>query len=577
MISESEANLCRAQNVIDKTWRRMSDTFMQRVNEGRQIECFPDLSEAEAERTASDARTALAAIDAVDIEALPHQVAVTVKLARFQLRIEAQASSRYWLVQNYGMFPAMFPVNPYGSGYLLSVVLKTFTAFVFSRPGDGDRYLALIEDYARLLGQMRQKLSDQAARGIRIPQPALAGMRALVVNQADAAQEALKVASTRFGVIAAPRSFADLLARRIEDRVAPAFAALLDAIGEDYAARAPQKVGLGQFKDGAGIYQALVAEHLSLPMTIEAVHQAGHDRMAQLEAEMAQIRGSLGYADRAKFHHFLTTDPAWVARSEADVQARFDMAIRRIEPKMEELFHFKPAARYRTARLDPKLEAGMTYGYYQWPMAGHPDGVYYFNGSNVSARTLATTSALIFHELLPGHHLHIASQKENGLLHPLRQNLLFTAFNEGWAEYAATLAGEIGMYPDPCERYGRLLNDAFLTCRLVVDTGMNALAWPLEQARQYLRDNTILSEAEIHSETLRYSTDIPAQSLAYKMGEIKMHELRDRARAALGGRFDLRDFHNAVLGSGGMPLEVLDWHVNRWLDVANGPARPVHA
>jgi uncharacterized protein (DUF885 family) len=302
-------------------------------------------------------------------------------------------------------------------------------------------------------------------------------------------------------------------------------------------------------------------------MTIEAVHQTGHDRMARLEGEMAQIRGSLGYPGRAEFHRYLMSDPAWVAQSETAVHARFEAAIRRIEPQIDNLFHFKPTARYRIARLDPGLEGGMAFGFYQEPTVGHPDGVYYFNGSNLSERTLATAASLIYHELIPGHHFHIASQKENGLLHPLRQNLLFNAFNEGWAEYTATLAGEIGMYVDPREQYGRLLFDAFLTCRLVVDTGMNALGWSLEQARQYMRAHTIMSEAEISAETVRYSTDIPAQSLAYKIGEIKMLELRMRARATLGDRFDIRDFHDAVLGSGGMPLEVLDWHVNWWLGV----------
>ena len=295
--------------------------------------------------------------------------------------------------------------------------------------------------------------------------------------------------------------------------------------------------------------------------------------MARIEAEMADIRGGLGYSSRDDFHRYLLTDPAWTARSETDVQARLEDAIRRIEPRIDSLFRFKPAAGYRAARLDSALEAGMTYGYYQEPIAGHPEGVYYFNGANVSERTLATAPSLIFHELIPGHHFHFASQKENELLHPLRQNLFFNAFNEGWAEYAAALAGEIGMYSDPCEQYGRLLMDAFLTCRLVVDTGMNALGWSLDQARRYMRERTVLSEAEIHSETLRYSTDIPAQSLAYKIGEIKIHELRARVRAQLGGRFDIRDFHDAVLGSGGMPLEVLDWHVNHWLGAQHGGER----
>ena len=565
MMRESDANLYRAQNIVDKIWHRKSDAFTWRLAEGRAIESFPDLSEGEAERTASQARSDLAALDVVNSEALPHELALTIKILRFQLGIEAQAMNRYWLVQDCASYPAMFPISPYGAGYLFSIVLKTFTDFSFGRPGDADRYLSLVEDYARLVNQMRQKLEGQAERGIRIPQPALAGMRGLVASQADATQKALRIEFSRLGHALVPSGFTNIVARRIEERVVPAFAALLAAIGDDYGTRAPEAVGMEQFKDGPQIYESLVAEHVSMSMTIESIHRTGHEYMDRIEGVMAKLRGSLGYSDREGFHRYLVTDHAWTARSATEMQARFDTLIRRIEPHVDALFRFRPAAPYRAARLDPKLEASMSNGYYQEPMGAHPEGVYYFNGSNLSGRTLATAPSLIFHELIPGHHFHLASQKENDLLHPLRQNLSFNAFNEGWAEYTATLAGEIGMYSDPCEQYGRHLMDAYVICRLVVDTGMNALGWSLEDARTYMREHTALSEADIRSETLRYSTDIPAQGLAYKIGEIKMLELRQKARDALGERFDIRDFHDAVLRSGGMPLQVLDWHVDGWL------------
>lgn len=323
---------------------------------------------------------------------------------------------------------------------------------------------------------------------------------------------------------------------------------------------------MAQFTGGLQTYERLVAEQVSFPITIDAIHRSGHEHMAEVEDEMAKIRGHLGQPSRDDFHRYLHANPAWAVHSVAALQERFDATIRRIEPRMQELFHFSPAAHYRVARLDPALEAGMTNGYYQEPMAGHPDGVYYFNGTNLSQRSLATMPSLIFHELIPGHHLHFASQKENDLLHPVRQNSFFNAFNEGWAEYAAGLAGELGLYADPHEQYGRLLMDAFVICRLVVDTGMNALGWSLDQARAYMREHTALSESEILSESLRYSTDIPAQGLAYKLGEMKIKELRHVARSALGAGFDIRDFHDIVLGSGGMPLDVLEWHVRQCID-----------
>jgi len=564
-MSERDAAVCRAQNVIDSTWRRTSDGFFERVVDGRPVEGFPDLSERQAQRTAEWARAALAEVAAVDLEELPHEPALTLKVAAFQLSIEAQAGERYWLAQVYGGFPSLFPVTPYGGGGLLRYVWQAFTKFAFSRPGDAGRYLALIEDCAHVLDQMRHKLEQQASRGIRIPQPALPGARAFVVGQTETARRVLAVDPSRCAVLHNRNDFIERASRRIDERVMPAFARLLETIGVDYERRAPESVGLAQYEGGTGLYESLVAEHLSLRMAIETVHRLGVERLAELDGEMARIRSGLGYLERDAFHRHLLVHPAWTARTAEEVQARYDNAIRRIEPHLDSLFHDQPTARYRAARLDPQLEAGMTYGYYHRPMAGHPDGVYYFNGGNVSERTLTTAASLIFHELIPGHHLHIAGQMENPLLHPLRRHASFNAFNEGWAEYAATLAGEVGLYADPYERYGRLLMDAFLTCRLVVDTGMNALGWSLERARQYMRDHTAMSETEIRSETLRYSTDIPAQSLAYKVGEIKFHELRSRARAALGGRFDLRDFHDAVVGGGSMPLDVLEWHVEHWL------------
>jgi uncharacterized protein (DUF885 family) len=184
-----------------------------------------------------------------------------------------------------------------------------------------------------------------------------------------------------------------------------------------------------------------------------------------------------------------------------------------------------------------------------------------FNGPNLSAGPLNNIGALNYHELVPGHHFHLATQNENETLHPLRRKTFINAFNEGWAEYAATLAGEMGMYPKTEEKFGRLMMDAFLTCRLVVDTGMNTLGWSLEQARDYMRENAFMPETEIRSESVRYSCDIPGQALAYKLGDTVLLEARETMRAALGNRFDIRDFHDAVLKPGALPLSVVKENV----------------
>jgi len=208
----------------------------------------------------------------------------------------------------------------------------------------------------------------------------------------------------------------------------------------------------------------------------------------------------------------------------------------------------------------------MTFGYYDAPQKGRAEGIYFFNAKNLTSQSLFNLAALTYHELLPGHHLHLSTQQENKALHPFRTYSSVNAYNEGWAEYAATLAGEMGLYEAPEERYGRLVMDAFLTSRLVVDTGMNALGWSLAQAREYMRERSGMTQAEILTETVRYSCDIPAQALAYKLGDTKIFALRDRMSAALGPAFTIKNFHEAVLSPGAIPIPELEWHIDHEIE-----------
>jgi uncharacterized protein (DUF885 family) len=190
--------------------------------------------------------------------------------------------------------------------------------------------------------------------------------------------------------------------------------------------------------------------------------------------------------------------------------------------------------------------------------------------NHMTQRGLFAVGSLTYHELMPGHHLQVAIQQENDKLHSFCRFSFVNAYNEGWAEYAATLAGEIGMYEQPEEQYGRLLFDAFLTCRLVVDSGMNTFGWSLERARDYMRRFSGAAEAVINAETLRYSCDIPGQSLAYKLGDRYILDLRERMQHALASRFEMREFHAAILGPGALPLPDLKWHVEHEIERIRG-------
>ena len=226
--------------------------------------------------------------------------------------------------------------------------------------------------------------------------------------------------------------------------------------------------------------------------------------MAKIQSSMAEIRREVGFDGDAKgFLARLNRDGRWRAETVEGVQAVFQRYIDRIAPRFDEFFRQRPKSSHTVAPLPEALQLSMTFGYYDAPRPDRPQGVYLFNSANLTKQALFNVGPLTYHELVPGHHLHLASQQENEGLHPFRAHSFVNAYNEGWAEYAATFAGEIGMYEQPEERYGRLVMDAFLTSRLVVDTGMNVLGWSLERARDYMREHSGMAESEILTETVR--------------------------------------------------------------------------
>jgi len=281
---------------------------------------------------------------------------------------------------------------------------------------------------------------------------------------------------------------------------------------------------------------------------------------------MRGIRGEVGFAGtREEFHDMLREDPRFVASKAREVEARYKADIALMEARIGDYFAVLPKAPYGVRRLTPAEEVNSTFGYYRPPDSIEPAGYYNYNGSRLAERSQVSSRSLIFHELLPGHHLQVALQLEDQALHPYRRNNYFGAFTEGWAEYASSLGEEMGLYEDPYERYGRLIMEIFLATRLVVDTGIGYFGWSLEEARSYMRDHVFQSDVEIATETLRYATR-PGQSLAYRLGYEKLWELRHKAERELGEGFDLRAFHAMVLAGGNLPLKVLPEHVDWWID-----------
>jgi uncharacterized protein (DUF885 family) len=553
-----------AQRIVDDAWDQVRQGPYVQQNLGVLPTRLPDLSHAEAVRRTEVGRDFLARLAAIDLDELPHDLALSLRLVRWRAQLWKCQADWYWTVCDpidMGYF-GMFLPTAYCGGFLLKFVGTMVRNFQFREPGDLDRYLALMADYARMVDQMRERTAGQAERGMRIPVLQIEQVRTLVAGFRQQVPALWKISPERLGGLQAA-GFHDEIERRIKQHIEPAFTSLLGLFDDAYVAKAPSEVGLGQYPGGAQIYESLVRMHTTQDLSPQQVFEAGHARMAQIEAQMASVRQELGFkGDGAAFLEHVAADARWRAQSPAAIAAVFQRYIDRLKPRLPDLFRMQPTADYGVDALPEALQGSMTFGYYDAPRPDRNSGLYLFNSANLSDQPLLHVAALNYHELVPGHHLHLATQHENTALHPLRTHAFVNAYNEGWAEYAATLAGELGMYEAPEERYGRLIMDAFLTCRLVVDTGMNALGWSLEQARDYMRKHSGMSETEIRSETLRYSCDIPGQSLAYKLGDTRMLAMREKMRAALAERFDIRDFHDAVLGPGSLPLDDLAWHVD---------------
>jgi uncharacterized protein (DUF885 family) len=557
-----------AHRIVEDAWEELRRSPLVQQQLGIVPARLPSISPEEAQRRSGVGRSLLKRLDALRSATLPHDLELTLRLVRFRAGVWAREADWYWLVVDplgEGFFGLFLP-TAYCGGYLLHTLHDRFAAFRFVEAGDADRYLALIADYARLIDEFSARTLGQAQRGIRMPAVQLRQARELLSHFKSGARRALALEDARTRGISS-RRLSEEVAHRVEQAVEPAFDRALSALSDDYLAQAPEGVGMSQYAGGEEVYAQLVTLHTTLALSPEEVHAEGHRRMAEIETSMELIRSERGYRrDKAGFLAQMKRDVRWRAGTVAGVQGVFQRYMDRLNVRFDECFPLRPKAPCRTAPLPQALEDSMTFGYYDAPQKGRAEGIYFFNAKNLTSQSLFNLGALIYHELLPGHHLHFSTQQENETLHPFRTFSSVNAYNEGWAEYAATLAGEMGLYEVPEERYGRLVMDAFLTSRLVVDTGMNALGWSLEQAREYMREHSGMAEAEILTETVRYSCDLPAQALAYKLGDTKIFALRERMREALGPTFTMKDFHAAVLGTGAVPLPEIEWHLEHEIE-----------
>ena len=357
----------------------------------------------------------------------------------------------------------------------------------------------------------------------------------------------------------------------IETKLVPVYRRLHDFMRDEYLPKSRSTVGLDALPDGKAWYEYRVREITTTDLSPAQIHEIGLAEVKRIHGEMQGVMQKVGFEGTLQeFFVFLNNDPQFVWPSrEALVQGYVDIK-NRVDPQLPKLFETLPKADYEVRAVEPFREKSAAGGSYQAASEdGSRPGIFYANAYDLKARPKWAMEALSLHEGSPGHHFQITIAREQKELPRFRRFGGYTAYSEGWALYAESLGPDLGMYQDPYQYFGRLEGELFRAIRLVVDTGLHSKGWTREQVLEYIDANSATSEARRVAETERYIA-IPGQALAYKLGQLKISELRARAEQTLGDRFDLRRFHTEVLVDGALPLDVLEAKVDRWIAAQQG-------
>ncbi len=553
------------ETLREEVWEQTLDsspTLATSIGDRRGDGQLGDLSLAEYDRQIAATSAFLARLNAIDADALPValQVDHAIMLKSFEDSIAASEHdhTRYILFTNRGGWFSGFASLPYRSPF--------FTA------ADYESYLGRLESYRSVNNQGIARSRQAIALGMTQPCEPMQGfenrIEQQIVDDYTASPFWQPFAGEKPGSISEEK-WAELKSSAqalIEGVVIPSYSEFLTFYTEDYAPNCRSGTpGILATPGGAEYYEYRVRSFTTTDMTPDEVHNLGLSEVARIRAEMVETAAEAGFESREAFIEHLRTDPQYFMTDVDEYVAYVAALAKHIDGFMPQLFGRLPRQPYTVAPIPAPNAPGNTTAYYEpGSLETGAAGIYRINTTELDQRPLWELPALGVHEAVPGHHHQIALQQELDI-HPLRANgTFFTAFVEGWGLYSERLGIEMGLYDTPAKQMGRLSYEMWRATRLVVDTGLHAKGWSKERAVAYMLDNTALTAANVDAEVNRYMT-WPGQALAYKVGELKIRELRGRAEEALGAEFDLREFHDTVLENGSIPLSVLEEHVDRWI------------
>jgi uncharacterized protein (DUF885 family) len=548
--------------LLDEQWQyalRTSPEFASILGDRRYNDHWSDLSPAAIAADLAQARQFLTRFSAIDTTGFPDQEALNQQLMVRQLKERLDdAKFEGWLM----------PIDQFGGLHIQVAALVPLLPFATVK--DYDDYLARLHKLPAAFEQVTVLMKDGVAKHLIPPR--------ILLEQCVGQAEALARGAPADSPFAGPlKKFPAEVARADQDRIRaavlaavkdeiqPTYKALAKYLRDEYVPHGRKDVGMWALPDGDARYAARVKQMTTTELTADQIHDIGLAEVARIEAAQAEIGKKLGFADFAAFKRHVRTNRKLYAKNPGDILAHYRKYTDQMYAKLPELFGRLPRQRMTIEPFEKfreKEAAGAQYD--QGTPDGSRPGRVLVNTYEATKRMTISMESTAYHEGVPGHHMQIAIQQELGELPPFRQQGGYVAFDEGWALYSERLGKEVGFYQDPYNDYGRLQDEILRAIRLVVDTGLHSKHWTREQVVQFFHDHSTIEEPDVQAETNRYIA-IPGQALGYKIGQLTILRLRDKAQSALGTRFDIRAFHDTVLGAGALPLDVLERRIDAWI------------
>ncbi|HWJ07691.1 MAG TPA: DUF885 domain-containing protein [Steroidobacteraceae bacterium] len=539
------------------------------VGDTRYNDRWSDESLAAIEASHAADLAALARLDAID----PKQLTAEDRLNQDLFRRQTQGS-----LDAYAYGSHFTPLSQ-RSG--LASMHQVAEIIVFRTVKDYDQWLARLDTVDHLVDQNVALMREGVRRGLVPPKILIQRLPKQIDRQlvTDPTHSPFYAPFQKMpeSIPAAERERLQAAARKtITTKVVPAYARLKQYVERDYLPKCRDTVGIWDTPKGEQRYAELARWYTTTDLTPDQIHELGLQEVARIRAEMLRVIERTGF--KGSFEEFLTylrTDPKFHYTEPKQLFEAYSAMAKRVDPLLPQYFGKLPRMPYGVRAIDDQTAPDTTTAYYQPPaMDGTRAGFYYVNLYKPEERPKYEIPVLTIHEAVPGHHLQIALAQELGELPKFRRDFEATAYVEGWGLYSESLGQEMGFYDDPYDKFGQLTYEMWRAVRLVVDTGLHHKRWTRQQAIDYFKANAAKTELDIVNEVDRY-IGWPGQALAYKIGELRIKQLRREATAALGDRFDIRAFHDVVLASGAVPLDVLSGNVHRWIEATK--ATPVAA